>query len=378
MTPVGALLTAIGLLAALVAARGVAPAARRGGAAAQLRHLFRQIALLLGLRLVLTQWESPLVMALIMVVAAWMPLATLRLGEELVRRHAPRPLKLAALGGAIGFSVLAATFGLVWTHQAVLALAAFQILVVGAVVVHIYTQRASVSLLERRAVDLLALALLLAVPLLATDFQRLFPDLPVRGGALAALIFVLACTRLLGEGGRPLALLGDIAVAAGAAGIGAAAAHLAGAQGQSAILVSVSTGALAALLLLIERFDTAGRTGEGILPALAKAGSARAEILSAHPLLSGAARLGEAELADLPAGAAEQLAESRVIRLDGLSGSDTASGAARELLDRHSATHLLRLSRQPPAFLAISGGALAGERLNHELEIAARLLERAE
>ena len=217
MTPVGALLTAIGLLAALVAARGVGPAARRGGAAVQLRHLFRLIALLLGLRLILTQWESPLVMALVMVVAAWMPLATLRLGEELVRRHAPRPLKLAALFGAIGFSVLATTFGLVWAEEAVLALAAFQILVVGKVVVHLYRQRATVSLLEQRAVDLLSLALLLALPLLATDFQRLFPDLPVRGGAVAALIFVLACTRLLDEGARPLALLGDIAVAAGAA-----------------------------------------------------------------------------------------------------------------------------------------------------------------
>ncbi|WP_299296760.1 hypothetical protein [uncultured Erythrobacter sp.] len=192
MTPIAALFTAIGLLAALVGRYGVAAAARRGGVAEHLRRLFTLTAVLLALRLANFVWTSPAMAAAMMVVAAWMPLATLRLGEELVRRHAHRPLKFFALGGAIGFFVLAATFGLFWTREAILALAAFQALVLAGVLIHLLTQRRTVSPSERRAPDMLSLAFVLALPLLATDFERLFPDLAFRGGAFAALVFMLA------------------------------------------------------------------------------------------------------------------------------------------------------------------------------------------
>lgn len=115
MTAIGALLTAIGLLAALVARAGVAKAARGGGVAGHLARLLTLIGLLLALRLAGLALPSPVVVAMTMVVAAWLPLVTLRLAEELVRRHASRWLKLLALAGAGAFSLLAVTFGLVWT-----------------------------------------------------------------------------------------------------------------------------------------------------------------------------------------------------------------------------------------------------------------------
>jgi hypothetical protein len=377
MTAIGALLTAIGLLAALVARAGVAGAARSGGVAGHLRLLLTLIALLLALRLVSLAWASPVVVACIMVVAAWLPLATLRLAEELVRRHAARWLKLLAFGGAVGFSALAVTLGLVWTGAAIIALALFQAAVIAAVLVHLLSQRGAVSLAERRAVDMLALAFALAVPLLATDFQRLFPDLPFRGGPFAALLFVLACSRLAGEASRPLRLLSDIAIAAGAGGIVALGAKLVGAPPATIITLSATAAAGAALALLVERFADPAARAEGLLAPIARAGDDEAAILAAHPLLASGVPVTAAALTDLPDDLVAALAAKPVVCGAGEPGGDTVTDAARELLGRFGASHLLRLSQSPPRFLAVSGGALNHDRLTGELTIVARLLERA-
>lgn len=377
MTAIGALLTAIGLLAALVARAGVAAAARGGGVAGDLRRLLTLIALLLGLRLANVALASPVVVACIMVVAAWLPITTLRLAEELVRRHAPRWLKLLALFGAIGFSVLAVTFGIVWTGAAIIALALFQATVMAAVLVHLVSQRSAVSLAERRAVDMLALAFALAVPLLATDFARLFPDLPFRGGPFAALVFVLACSRLAGEASRPLRLLGDIVIIAGAGGIVALGAKLIGATDPVTLALSATAAGAAALALLVERFADPASRAEGLLPPIAKAGHEEAAILAAHPLLASGVPVTAATLADLPDDLIAALAAKPVVCASEGGANDTLTGAARELLSRYGASHLLRLSQHPPRFLAISGGALNQDRLTGELTIVARLLERA-
>jgi hypothetical protein len=377
MTAINALLTGIGLLAALVARAGVREAACSGGVAGHLRLLLTLAALLMGLRLANVALPSPFFVACTMVVAAWLPLTTLRLAEELVRRHAPRWLKLTALAGAVGFSVLAITFGLVWTGAAIIALALFQAAVMAAVLAHMLSQRASVSLAERRAVDMLALAFALAVPLLASDFERLFPALPFRGGPFAALVFVLACSGLAGEASRPLRLLGDLVIAAGAGGIVAAGAYLVGAADPVTLALSATAAGAAALALLVERFADPDGRAEGLLTPIARAGPDEAAILAAHPLLASGVPVTAATLADLPDDLIAALAARPVVCASGEAASDTLTGAARELLSRYGASHLLRLSQTPPRFLAISGGALNADRLTGELTIVARLLERA-
>ena len=119
-----------------------------------------------------------------MVVAAWLPLAMLRLSEELVRRHAPRWLKFVALGGAVSFSLLAGTLGLVWTRAAIIALALFQGVVMAGVLVQLQRQRGTLPVTERKAPDLLAFTFLVIVPLAATDLTQLFPDLCCAAGPL--------------------------------------------------------------------------------------------------------------------------------------------------------------------------------------------------
>lgn len=378
MTAIGALLTAIGLLAALVARAGVASAARGGGVAGHLARLVTLIALLLGLRLGAQALPSPVVVALTMVVAAWLPLVTLRLAEELVRRHAARPLKLLALGGAGAFSLLAVTFGLVWTGPALIALALFQAAVMVAILLHLLAQRASVSLAERRAADMLALAFALALPLLATDFAWAFPDLPFRGGPFAALVFVLACSRLAGTASRPLRLLGDLALVASAGGLAALAAVLADVPPALVWSLAATASAAAGLVMLAERFAGGPARGEGLLLSIARAAPDEAAILAAHPLLANAVPVTAEALADLPGDVLAALAIRPVLTAARDPSSETLTGAARELLARYGASHLLRLAPGPaPRFLAISGGALDEARLTQELTIVARLLERA-
>lgn len=378
MTAIGALLTAIGMAAALVARAGVAHAARGGGVAGHLARLLTLIALLLALRLAGLALPSSVVTALTMVVAAWLPLVTLRLAEELVRRHAPRAVKLLALAGAAGFTLLAVTFGLVWTGAALVALALFQAAVMAAILFHLLAQRASVSLAERRAGDMLALAFALALPLTATDFAWAFPDLPFRGGPFAALVFVLACSRLAGTASRPLRLLGDLAVAAGAGGLAMLAAHLAAVPTPAALALAATATAAAALVMLAERFGGARTQGEALLTAIARAAPDETAILAAHPLLSGAVPVSPEALADLPGDLVAVLAEKPVLTNARNPASEPLTGAARELLARYGASHLLRLPPgNGPRFLAISGGALDEARLTQELTIVARLLERA-
>lgn len=379
MTAIGGLLTAIGLAAALMARAGVAAAARKGGVATHLARLLNLIALLLALRLGGLGRPAPMLVVATMVVAAWLPLVTLRLAEELVRRHAPRMVKVLALGGAVTFSVLALVFGRVWTGPAVIALALFQAAVVIAILIHLQAQRGSVSLSERRAVDMLALAFALALPLLATDFAWAFPDLPFRGGPFAALVFVLACSLLAGVTSRPLRLLTDVLILAAAGALVALAVHLAGGPSTLVPALAAISSAAAALVLLAERFANTPSRAEGLLGAVARAAPDEAAILAAHPLLANAVMVTAEALSDLPEDLMIALAARPVTTATRDPANETTlTDAARELLARYGASHLLRLSREPePRFLAISGGALDEERLTLELTIIARLLERA-
>lgn len=121
-----------------------------------------------------------------------------------------------------------------------------------------------------------------------------------------------------------------------------------------------------ALLMLIERFAWRAPANGAILSQIAKGPHNARAILSGHPLLASAILLGNEELADLPGGSVEQLAQQRVIALGTVAAESPLGGAARELLGRYGASHLLRRSQQPLQFLAISRGAAVRTRLAAE------------
>jgi hypothetical protein len=267
------------------------------------------------------------------------------------------------------------TLGLVWSAAALTALAAWQLAMLAAMVALLLRERGGLGAGERRTADTFALALLLTLPLAATDFSALLPDAAVRGGPFAVLILVLATSRAASGTGSPEQLLADIAVAAGAGGAAvlvglAVAPQLGGAAGG---VIAAGGGAVAALLLLVERAREARREQHGLVAALARAPAA--ELATAHPLLADARLLGPAELVGYPAASVARLAAERVVSAE--SGDAELRDAARDLLDAHAATHVLRVSRDPPRFLAVAAGGLAGPGLDDALAVAARLIEGA-
>lgn len=365
------LLSLIALAATLVARRGIAGAARRSPVAARLRLVYGLIGTLLALRLLYAAWTIAPVAAAMMITAAWLPVATLRLAEELVRRHAPRLVKCIALGGALGFTVLAVTLGLVWSEAAIIALAAFQSLAIAAVIALLLGSRRDISLAERQAADLFAVALLLAMPLVLTDFHGIFPDLPVRGGGFAVLILVLATSRLVAGDGRPRQLFADVALALGGGGITA----LVLPTPMLPVIACAVAGA--ALLLLIERFARHAASAPNLLSALAAVEHRRSALLAAHPLLDRGVLIEGDSLSDYPPVLIDRLAEHRLVSNAMAREDPMLGGVATDLLGRHAASHLMRLSQHPPRFLAISAGGLAETALDEEFELAARLIEGA-
>ena len=133
---------------------------------------------------------------------------------------------------------------------------------------------------------------------------------------------------------------------------------------------------MAALLLLIERFGVARAQDDDLIAALARAtGEDRAAVIGSHPTLASGRILGPRELAGYPAASLARLVGHQVISIE--TGDPEARDAARDLLDATAATHLVRLSCDPPSFLAITAGGLASAALDDKLTIAARLIEKA-
>ena len=367
---VSSLLTVVALLAVLVGLHGVQGASQSGAVAARLATVYRLVAVLLIGRLIIdvaSGAAATLVTVLTMMTAAWLPLAGLRLVEELLRRHAPRLVKLGALAGVVGFSVLAVTIGFVWSTAALIALALFQAVMVAVMVVLLLRYRGDLSRAERATADTFLIALAATIPLALTDFQALLPDLPVRGGIFAILLMVLATSRVVEGGGAPRRLLADVGLCLGGSG-----------------LVAIATGgepaatglgfALSALVLLIERFGRTRARDEGLIAALADADALDPQaLLASHPLLSAGRIVDAAALAAYPAAAVAALASHPVVS-DTTQEADVRD-AARDLLDAHAATHLVRLSAAPPRFLAVSAGSFATARITDELTLLARLLE---
>ncbi|MFM9863620.1 MAG: hypothetical protein ACKVRO_08435 [Micropepsaceae bacterium] len=371
------LLAAVSLAALLIARHGLASLSTRSAVAARLRQLYAIVAALFALRLFAFYFGSSLVVVLTMIVAAWLPFVGLRLTEDLVRRHAPRLVKIGVLAGGIAFTVIAVTLGLVWSAQALLGLALFQALALATMVVHLMRHRSDIAPSERSTADTFLLLLVVTIPLALSDFQQLAPGLPVRGGAFAALLFALTTTRLAWGEGTRLGLAADILVILAAALIGGfAGTTMLSIPATAAIQLGALCGTLAALALIVERGLREPARQSGIVAAVAALpGSAdTSAILAAHPLLAGSRILGPVELAGYPPESLSRLRQFRVIR-EGLGDSDVRDAAA-DILAATASTHLVRLGAEPPSFLAVAAGGLAGAALDNELDLIARLLEK--
>ena len=364
----------LALVAAGLAVVPMAEARRTSPVAARMLALLVGLTLLLAARLL--AWSGHAIAAVpLMLVASWLPLLALRVAEQLVRRHAPAWMKWLVLGGGVAFTILSLVAGASEDGPVLIGLSVFQATAILCAVGLLVTGRRDISPAEATLTNIFAAALLVALPLSASDF-RAFTDLPVRGGAFAVLVLVLATSRFVDGTAAWRALAIDLAVVAvsGAVLAGGALAIWPAVPGQAIQLAAIGA-ATAALALIVQRRSEARlvtRARPSLIAALAPLPDAVDvdAVLSAHPLLASGRLVEGYILSAYPDALVTTLADRRVATRDD-------GDAARDLLDAHAGTHLVRLGRSPPRFLAVSAGGLSGDTLTAELDMVARIIGRS-
>ena len=293
--------------------------------------------------------------------AALIPLGALIVTEGILRRHAPRQVKIVivlggiglGLGGALGLERFATLYSVL--------LSLFQLAGFATCGWLLATRdRTTLMASENRSIGRLAVGALIVIPFIATDFQVLAPDIPVRLGALGALLVVTAI--LIAGGGaetRRQALLMTALRLSSSALLGAAAAFVSpdvdGAQIVRFCAIAIS-GVLTIGLMVDALRAYFESQVPGVLDSVAASPARTRDQLIAelarHPIFESARRYRENELAAYdPPMLRDFLSTRRVLRRAeapwGLTSSDPAVERAVSLMAANSATHLIILSHDP-------------------------------
>jgi hypothetical protein len=300
--------------------------------------------------------------------AALVPLGALIVTEGMLRRHAPRAVKRVALWGAILLG-LAGAFGPErFAALQSIALSLFQLAGFATCALLLATRdRASLLASENRSIGRLAVGALLIIPFVITDFQALAPDMPVRLGALGALLVVTAVLIAGGstETRRQGILLTALRLSASAL-LGVAAACVAPDVDAAQVMRFVAI-AIAGVLTIGLMTDTLRAFFEaqepGVLNSVAASPAAtRDQLISElarHPLFESARRLRETELlAWDPPLLRTFLGSRRVLRRPqapwGLSPADPAVERMLSLMAANNATHIIILSHDPVDLIVLA------------------------
>jgi hypothetical protein len=293
--------------------------------------------------------------------AALVPLGALVVTEGMLRRHAPRAVKRSAVYGAMLLG-LGGAFGLSdFVTLYFIALSLFQ-LSGFATCAWLFASRDRGTLLasENRSIDRLTVGALLVIPFVLTDFQVLAPDMPVRLGALGALLVVTAVLIATGNTEtRRQAILMTMLRLSSAALLGTAAACVSGDLDLAQVLRFCAI-AIAGVLTIGLMTDTLRAFFEEQVPGVldsvaASAATTRDQLMSElarHPIFESARRFREAELAAYdPPRLRDFLKLRRVLRRPeapwGLTATDPAVERIMSLMAANSATHVMILSHDP-------------------------------
>jgi hypothetical protein len=303
-----------------------------------------------------------------LVPAALVPLGALIVTEGILRRHAPRVTKIAAVAGAVLIG-LGGAFGVEsYTPLYSIVLALFQ-LAGFATCAWLLATRDRTTLLasENRSISRLAAGSLIVIPFIVTDFQALAPNIPVRLGALGALLVVTAV--LIAGGGTETRRQGILMTAlrlVSSALLGAAAACVSP-DVDAAQIMRFCAIAIAGVLTIGLMTDTLRALFEAQVPGVlnsvaASAARTRDELiaeLARHPMFESAHRYRESDLAGYdPPLLRNFLSTRRVLRRPeapwGLVAPDPAVERLKSLMKAQNATHIIILSHDPVDLLVLA------------------------
>jgi hypothetical protein len=293
--------------------------------------------------------------------AALIPLGALVVTEGMLRRHAPRAVKISALTGAVVLGI-GGIFGLDrFAAPYAITLALFQLAGFAACAFMLATRdRAALMASENRGIGRLALGALVVMPFVLTDFRVLFPDIPVRLGALGALLTVTVML-IAGGGGETrrhgLAMMALRLISSALLGMAAAFIVPDVDAAQMFRFCAVAVSGVLTIGLMTDALRALFESQEpGVLNSVAASPAAtRAQLmaeLSHHPIFESARRLKEAELAAYdPPKLRDFLMDRRVLRRPdapwGMAATDPAVERMVSLMTAHSATHVIVLAHDP-------------------------------
>ena len=344
---------------------------RRDPKGAMTRRLLLALGLITLLFLIrgVAWWSGDAMLdQLSMIPAALVPLGALNVTEGMLRRHAPRTLKLCFALGGIGLGLIGALGPERFSTPYSLVLSLFQLGGFASCGWLLWRRdRATLTASENRGISRLAVGAVIVMPFILTDFRSLLPDIPVRLGALGALLMVTAV--LIAGGGtehRRQAVLMTVLRLVSSALLGTAAAFLSPGPDAAQImrLAAVAMSGVLTIGLMVDalRVQLEARA-PGVLNAVA-ASPARTRDqliaeLSRHPIFQAARRYRESELTAYdPALLRDFLSVRPVLRRAeapwGLPSSDPAVERALSLIKANSATHLIILATDPVDLLVLA------------------------
>ena len=349
------------------------------------RALFalRLVAALFLVRCLAWLTGSALVAGVVGMLAAATPLAALLVAEGLLRRHAPRAVKLAILAGGLAVALVWIVPGI---PEAVRSSVELVVVAGGFAAVGVLLWRRDQQSLtdgENTVIRRVVVAMALLVPLIATDFRSLWPDLPLRFGAVGALL-VLFFAFGPGRGTnseRVVSLLIFLAIA-GVFAFGTLTTGHAADAAQAIRATAVGLSGLLCAALFSEALGARSERAKAADPLLAaQTGDQFVAALKQHRLIGGARVLEENEIAPLrhPAFDALVAAMPVVKRADapwGRPRQDDAVERVSSLFMTYEATHVMRLSREPLRLAVFALPQIAADaRSESEIMAAQRIGE---
>src|SRR5262249_14484993 len=307
--------------------------------------------------------------------AALIPLGALIVTEGMLRQHAPRPVKIAALAGAIVLGV-GGLLGLErFAAPYAFALALFQLIGFAVCAWLLATRdRAALMASENRTIGRLAVGALVVMPFVLTDFRVLFPDIPVRLGALGALLTVTVM--LIAGGGAETRRHGLAMMAlrlSSSSLLGLAAAFIAPDVDAAQIFrfCAVAVAGVLTIGLMTDALRALFESQEpGVLNSVAASPAATRQQLMAelshHPIFESARRFREAALAAYdPPLLRDFLATRRVLGRPearwGLAANDAAADRMVSLMPAHNATHVIVLPNEPLDLIVLAVPVIAAD-----------------
>ncbi|HEY9452925.1 MAG TPA: hypothetical protein VIR82_09640 [Bradyrhizobium sp.] len=324
--------------------------------------------------------------------AATVPLGALIVTEGILRRHAPRAIKIVALAGAVllGIGSIIGQENYATPHS--IALSLFQLAGFATCAWLLATRnRNTLMPSENRSIDRLAVGAMLVIPFIVTDFRAFAPDIPVRLGALGALLVVTAV--LIAGGGDETRRQGILLTALrllSAALLGAAAACVSP-DVDAAQVMRFCAIAISGVLTIGLMTDTLRAWFESQVPGVlnsvaASTASTRDELiaeLARHPLFESARRYRGSDLAGYdPPLLQTFLSTRRVLRRPeapwGAAGSDPAVERLVSLMKANNATHAIILSHDPVDLLVLAVPVISADPATETaLALVRRLLASA-